>query len=107
MVLRLDDATLATLIRALRAVPREKRQYHLRKLAAKVDPSRQLKRYYRNKYGLVSLRIEIDPDSVATLLRSVGLPLWDLEKQTVAAAIQDFFEGWSLGAFHLVHGDGE
>jgi hypothetical protein len=103
MVLRFDDAALATLVRVLRAVPREKRAFYLQKLAAKHDPSRQLKRYRRNKYGLVSLRIEIDADSVATCLREVGLPLWDLEKATLQDAIQRFFEGWSLGAFRLVH----
>jgi hypothetical protein len=97
-----DDAALATLIRVLRAVPPQERSQHLQRLAAKHDPSRQLKRYYRNKYGRVSLRIEVDADSVASLLRSVGLPLWDLEKRTVAAAVEQFFEGWSLGAFHLV-----
>jgi hypothetical protein len=107
MVLRLDDATLATLIRALRDVPPEKREYYLRKVAAKVDPSRQLRRYYRDKYGLMSLRIEIDPDSVATCLREVGLPLWDLEKATLQDAIQRFFEAWGLGVFRLVPGDGE
>ena len=105
MVLRLDDAALASLVRALREVPVAKRKHHLRK--AKADPSRQLRRYYRNKYGITTLRIEFDADTVATCLRSVGLPLWDLEKATLKAAIEQFFEGWGLGAFHLVRGDEE
>jgi len=73
MVLRLDDSTLATLVRALRDVPPKKRQYHLRKLTAKADPSRQLRRYYRKKLGRMSLHLEIDPEGVADCLRSVGL----------------------------------
>src|SRR6516165_8220184 len=107
MVLRLDDATLATLVRALRDVPPEKRKHHLRKLAAKVDPSRQLKRYYRKKAGRMSLHLEIDPEGVADCLRSVGLSVWEIDKPTLKAALETFFEGWEFGAFHLVRGDDE
>jgi len=107
MILRLDDATLATLVRALREVPVAKRKHHLRKLAAKVDPSRQLKRYYRKKLGRMSLHLEIDPEGVADCLRSVGLSVWEIDKRTLANAIQTFFEAWEFGAFHLVLGDDE
>jgi|SRR5215469_10626108 len=107
MVLRLDDAALASLIRALREVAPEKREHHLRKLAAKVDPSRQLRRYYRKKAGRISLHLEIDPEGVADCLRSVGLSVWEIDKPTLKAAIETFFEAWEFGAFHLVHGDGE
>jgi|SRR5215831_10028410 len=107
MVLRLDDAALASLIRALRDVAPEKRQYHLRKLAAKADPSRQLRRYYRRKAGRMSLHLEIDPEGVADCLRSVGLSVWEIDKPTLKAALETFFEAWEFGAFHLVPGDGE
>src|SRR5262249_9512915 len=100
-MLRLDDAALASLIRALRAVPREKRAFHLRRLAAKVDPSRQLKRYYRRKAGRMSLHLEIDPEGVADCLRSVGLSIWEIDKPTLRAAIEQFFEGWEFGVFHV------
>jgi hypothetical protein len=107
MVLRLDDATLATLIRALREVPVAKRKHHLQKLAAKADPSRQLRRYYRRKAGHMSLHLEIDPEGVADCLRSVGISVWEIDKPTLKAAIESFFVAWELGVFHLVHDDGE
>jgi len=102
MVLRLDDATLATLVRALRDVPPEKREYYLRKVAAKADPSRQLKRYYRKKAGRMSLHLEIDPEGVADCLRSLGLSVWEIDKPTLKASIETFFEAWEFGAFHLI-----
>jgi hypothetical protein len=107
MVLRFDDAALATLIRVLRAVPPEERSNLLQKLAAKHDPSRQLKRYYRRKRGRMSLHLELDPEGVADCLRSVGVSVWEIDKPTLKAAIEAFFEGWEVGAFRLVHGDEE
>ena len=82
-------------------------EIHLRKLAAKVDPSRQLKRYYRKKAGRMSLHLELDPEGVADCLRSVGVSVWEIDKPTLKAAIEAFFEGWEVGAFRLVHGDEE
>src|SRR5262249_24348440 len=102
MVLRLDDAALASLVRALRAVPREKRAFHLRRLAAKTDPSPQLRYYRRRKAGRMSLHLEIDPEGVADCLRSVGLSVWEIDKPTLKAALETFFEAWEFGAFHLI-----
>src|SRR5262245_49176939 len=61
-MLQFDDASLARLIRAVRAVPYDKRKIFLKKLGAAIDPSSAL-RGYRNRNGPLPLVVVDAADS--------------------------------------------
>jgi len=61
-MLQFDDASLARLIRAVRAVPYDKRKIFLKKLGAAIDPSPALRRY-RNRNGPLPLVVVDAADS--------------------------------------------
>ena|SRR6516164_4758045 len=81
-MLQFDDASLARLIRAVRAVPYDKRKIFLKKLGAAIDPSPALRRY-RNRNGPLPLVVVDAADSrrdLAFFLKAHGVLAYDRVK---------------------------
>jgi len=98
-MLQFDDASLARLIRAVRAVPYDKRKIFLKKLGAAIDPSPAFRRY-RNRNGPLPLVVVDAADSrrdLAFFLKAHGVRLPDESPPSLAAGLGELIKRWRRG----------
>jgi hypothetical protein len=96
-MLALTDQGLAHLCIAATAVAPRARAKWLRKLARKVDPSRQARYYDRHRNGVVVISARCDPTSLAELLHDAGIRVLFQDKATLSLGLEELFERWELG----------
>jgi len=93
----LDDAAMARLIRAARAVPYHKRAALLKHLAAAVDPSKQLRNYRRRRAGMVRIKPAVDCADMVEFLHEAHVMVNDSSPETLADGFEKLMEEWQLG----------
>lgn len=91
-MLALTDEALARICIAASSVPTHKRKKFLKRIAARVDPSRQLRYYRRQSNGTVSVTLEGNCDDIALLLRRFDIITDPDNRASLAAGLAKLME---------------